>query len=311
MMQGLGSRFSIRFSIRFGIQWGASMKKLVLAGFALAALAAPALAADMRVKAPVLKAPPPPIFSWTGCYIGGNGGWKWGRFNETDTTLPVTFLGTTVSAAAVTVDGRGDSLAAGGQLGCRYETNEHVVFGLEGDVDWVDVRASTMLTDPLTPVPFVAAGPGVLGDMFRMTQRWESSIRGSIGYDVNHFLLYVTGGVAFTRVDKDAAFPALTVGGTFFPGTFGSDSHTFTGWTIGGGGAYAIDNNWDIGAEYRYTEYRNQDFNLGSISAICFGLAGNCAVTPVTGRTNLKTSEVLVKLNYRFGWFGAPLVAKY
>jgi outer membrane immunogenic protein len=56
------------------------MRKLLLATTALAALVVtPALAADMA--APVYKAPPPPapIFSWTGFYIGLNGGYGWGH----------------------------------------------------------------------------------------------------------------------------------------------------------------------------------------------------------------------------------------
>jgi outer membrane immunogenic protein len=39
-----------------------------------------AFAADMAVKMPV-KAPPPPsapVYSWTGWYIGANGGYGWG-----------------------------------------------------------------------------------------------------------------------------------------------------------------------------------------------------------------------------------------
>ena len=56
------------------------MKKLLIAGAALAALiGTPALAADMA--APVYKAPPPvaPAWSWTGFYIGLNGGGVWGK----------------------------------------------------------------------------------------------------------------------------------------------------------------------------------------------------------------------------------------
>ena len=51
------------------------MKKLVLALTAMAALTAPALAADMApryAKAPVAVAP---AVSWTGCWISGGGGY--------------------------------------------------------------------------------------------------------------------------------------------------------------------------------------------------------------------------------------------
>ena len=58
------------------------MKKVLMTGVALAALVAvPAMAADLGRPAPVYKAPPMPVatFSWTGCYLGGNIGYGWGK----------------------------------------------------------------------------------------------------------------------------------------------------------------------------------------------------------------------------------------
>ena len=51
------------------------MKKFLLASVALAAIAGPAMAADMPIKAP----PPPPVvyYDWTGAYIGFNAGSVW------------------------------------------------------------------------------------------------------------------------------------------------------------------------------------------------------------------------------------------
>src|ERR1700681_4391936 len=57
--------------------WGIYMKKLAIMLTALAAFTAPALAADMAVKAPMYQ-PPAPVYSWTGFYIfGGGGGGLW------------------------------------------------------------------------------------------------------------------------------------------------------------------------------------------------------------------------------------------
>ena len=75
------------------------MRKLLVATAALAALVGtPAFAADMA--APVYKAPPPaaPMFSWTGFYIGLNGGYGWGHD-------PVTFSAANAAAVPYFVGG--------------------------------------------------------------------------------------------------------------------------------------------------------------------------------------------------------------
>lgn len=55
------------------------MKKFLLASVALAAIAGPAMAADMPIKAP----PPPPVvyYDWTGAYIGFNAGSTWSHWS--------------------------------------------------------------------------------------------------------------------------------------------------------------------------------------------------------------------------------------
>ena len=59
------------------------MRRILLGTAGLMALVSPALAADIR--APVYKAPPPPVvpvWSWTGCYVGGHVGGLWARQTE-------------------------------------------------------------------------------------------------------------------------------------------------------------------------------------------------------------------------------------
>ena len=55
------------------------MKKLLIGSLVALATAggSAAMAADMP-----LKAPPPPAFSWTGCYVGVEGGYAWGRSRD-------------------------------------------------------------------------------------------------------------------------------------------------------------------------------------------------------------------------------------
>ena len=69
------------------------MKAKILAAAALITLGAlgSASAADLPMPAPDYKAPPPPpVYNWTGCYIGGGGGYGW--WNQ-DSQVVVTATG--------------------------------------------------------------------------------------------------------------------------------------------------------------------------------------------------------------------------
>jgi outer membrane immunogenic protein len=109
------------------------MKKFLLATVGLAALviAPPASAADMAVKAPP-PPPPVPIYSWTGFYIGGNGGW--GQSNNCWDFVDV--AGTFISDGCRSRSGG----LAGGQIGYRWQTNQFVV-GVEAQGDWADLNS--------------------------------------------------------------------------------------------------------------------------------------------------------------------------
>jgi outer membrane immunogenic protein len=287
------------------------MKKLFPSVIALAALAVgPAIAADMPVKAPLYKAPVV-LFSWTGCYIGGNAGWKWGRFRESADTAPFTvpnFVAPPVTFPGDHIDLDGlntSSWAVGGQVGCRYETLDHWVIGFEGDFDAMKLQGTVLNPRPATI-------PGTRGvftttDTFGNRARWESSLRLTAGHSFDRLLVYVTGGVAFTSVTMDGNFGPTGI----FPGSFGSDSKTLVGGTVGAGVNYALTNNVDIGALYRYSSYESKDFNLGTVPGSCAFLTQGltCTNTTVTGHKRLETSEILFQLNYRFG--GGPVVARY
>ena len=80
-------------------------------------------------------------------------------------------------------------------------------------------------------------------------------------------------------------------------------------------GAYALDKNWSIGAEYRYTAYQKGDFGLGGVAAECGnhigGGYGPGMLQPERDRTlkSLQTQEVSSSLNYQFS--SGPLAVKF
>jgi len=216
------------------------MKKLLLASVGMLALGvASASAADISRR--VAPAPAQAVyvapFSWTGAYVGINGGYGWGN-SSFSTPFP--------SGSFDTSGG-----LVGGTLGYNWQVNQ-IVFGLEGDIDasWIK-------------------GSGTCGGLSCQTKNtWLGTARGRLGYAVDRFLPYVTGGLAVGDINN-------TITG------IGSANETKAGWTAGGGLEYAFNGPWSVKAEYLYVD-------LGRGGAI--------------GGSNAKfqTNIVRAGLNYRF-----------
>src|SRR5215813_2075968 len=107
------------------------MKKLLLAGVAASALTIAHQGNAADLARPALKAPPLPVYSWTGCFGGVQVGWGWQR-NKIDQTQFNTFPGIVNASAS---SGHIDSSGAvfGGQLGCDYQfAGSSWVIGVQG-----------------------------------------------------------------------------------------------------------------------------------------------------------------------------------
>ena len=85
---------------------------------------------------------------------------------------------------------------------------------------------------------------------------WISTVRGRIGIPLDHILIYATGGLAFGDVSMTQS---TAVGDPPFGTLAGSANKTKVGWTLGGGGEYALCDNITSKTEALW-------FDLGSIS---------------------------------------------
>ena len=113
------------------------MRKFLLGTSALIALVSPAISADMR--APVYTAPPPivPVWSWTGCYVGGHAGGLWAKQKEWIVRTPGgAFFGQSLGGHDA------DSWVGGAQVGCDYQFAGGFVIGIQGDYAWTDAEGS-------------------------------------------------------------------------------------------------------------------------------------------------------------------------
>jgi outer membrane immunogenic protein len=243
------------------------------------------MAADLPVKARPMV-PIATAYNWTGCYIGGNVGGKWGQSTDSVTVAPA---GIGAAGTVAFAQDRSSSFMAGGQVGCNYQpVGSNWVFGLEGDADWQRLRFSRTIVGA-TVFPFVA------GDSFDMRSDWQASARARLGYAWDRWMIYATGGAAFTNVSVGANFIAIGI----FPATVVSDSKTLVGWTVGGGLEYAVTNNWIAGIEGRYSNYGTTAYNAGLLATVNTG-PGAFTFAPATQSVKLETFEVMGRLSYKF-----------
>ena len=191
----------------------------ILAGLLMASQA---MAADLgrRAQMPVKAEYMAPIYSWAGPYIGINGGGGWGESSWSGAPATGNF---DISGGLI-----------GGTIGYNWQQGPYV-FGIEGDLDWSDIRGSTTVNC-------------ALGCETRNT--WLGTVRGRVGYAFDRFLPYFTGGLAIGEVEASRPL-------------FGGASETRAGWTIGGGLEFALVGNWTAKAEYLYVDLG--EFDCGTL----------------------------------------------
>jgi outer membrane immunogenic protein len=283
-----------------------------IAALSLALGLSAASAADLPARAysKVPEAVVSPIYSWTGFYIGANGGYGWGSNTANYTPNdPAAFLGTCsgtfgstcIPPASLRMSGG----LAGGQAGYNWQVSPQWLVGVETDIDWARIQGSG------NSAFFLGSyGPGVF--TASETVNWFGTLRARVGFiPTAPLLLYGTGGLAYGNVSKSAVMPGPNVGiGVNLAGGFGyacgtatgmancfngSSSQTKAGWTVGAGGEYMFTNNLSLKAEYLYV-------NLGR-SSVTPSATLSGGLLPASFNTSIGSAfnVVRVGLNYKFG----------
>jgi outer membrane immunogenic protein len=191
------------------------MRYLLGIAAVLLTLAGSAQAADMPIKGhrPIIS-----YYNWTGFYAGINAGYGFGS--------------STWSAPAASPKPKG--FLAGGTLGYNWQSGA-IVYGIEGDFDWSNVKDS------------VSCG---VGTTCETSSNWLATIRGRVGYAFDRWLPYITAGGAYGNVKATTTTGAVST----------SASSGQFGWTAGAGLEYAFMGNWTAKLEYLYVD-------LGSFNA--------------------------------------------
>ncbi|MDR6815055.1 outer membrane immunogenic protein [Neorhizobium sp. 2083] len=129
---------------------------------------------------------------------------------------------------------RDGQFGGGAYTGYNFQ-NGSIVYGIEADVGYNGTKTTTV-------------------EGFEGKAGWNGSVRGRVGYDLNPFLIYGTGGVAFQNNKLDDGVT--------------SDDKTSVGYTVGAGAEAFVTSNITARIEYRYTDFAAEDYSLsgGTVS---------------------------------------------
>jgi outer membrane immunogenic protein len=210
--------------------WGLQEIEIMrLRGILLASAAAILASSGMaRAADAVVYEPAPeviPGFTWTGAYIGIQGGYGWTDLSDDGDTLFEDNLPD--DDDSIDLDGG----FAGVYAGYNYQWTNNLVLGIEGDINkaWMDEDIDDFGGEPA-----------------EFEVDWFGSVRGRIGYAWDRTLLFATAGVAFASVDYNLVEFDV------------SDDENFVGWTVGVGVEHAFTDNLLARAEYRYYDFGSE-----------------------------------------------------
>ena len=303
-------------------------RKVLLSTAAAFAMAGSALAADLpaRVMAPAPFIPP--VFTWTGFYIGVNAGAAWVGHDGCSRLYDYSggvYTPVTDYTPNCNNNNNNAGFIGGGQAGYNWQIGA-LVLGLEGDIDWVGQAGNRNYDYSMYGSPYRISSHvyEVDNDAFHFnggnSGNVVGTIRGRLGFALDRALFYVTGGAAFRGSGNDGSLAvtstSIVTNNTTWPSTVTSSSSTTTftrnnnnnnvGWVLGGGIEYALTDSITARAEYMHMQFSN---NSGYYTNSAYPNAA------FSSNRNNSLDSVRLGLNWKFGWAQptavSPVSARY
>jgi outer membrane immunogenic protein len=211
-------------------------------------------AADLPMKA----APAPVVaqlYNWTGLYVGVNGGWGWG---QQDPLAPFSnrFDRTSFNTSGGMV---------GGTFGAQIQQG-YVVLGIEGDLDWANVKGNGISTPTILGVPQAIT----LNVGSNISAIGTARIRAGVA--MNNWLFYATGGAAFVNSSANGTSIAGVPCGTLGVLPNCSASAWRPGLAAGLGTEWGFTPNWSAKLEYLFIDVVGSGFSTDHINTVRAGI---------------------------------------
>ncbi|QIG51627.1 porin family protein [Nordella sp. HKS 07] len=168
----------------------------------------------------------PACRDFSGFYIGAHAGWLWANIDAKSNDFP-TNLNENLN---------GDGFVGGGLVGANFQS-DCIVFGVEGDLGWVDANGSHFINDL-----------GEAGDRLNVDTGMNGHIRARLGWSAGDFMPFIAGGASYLELDHDT--------------NFGNGTESQWGWNIGAGIDWAVSDSLILRAEYIYDDFSSANFNV-------------------------------------------------
>jgi outer membrane immunogenic protein len=230
------------------------------------------------------------LHRWAGAYAGGNLGNKWSSFSAPITTGSVLFNDILRGPFVQPNETHPSTVTGGAQLGYNWQS-EHIVIGAEANLNGQSLNGSYTVIQ--------RTGPFVGNDNFSAKSNFQTGILGHLGYSMDNWLFYITGGASLAYVEFTANFVPSIQDNISYPALYSTASQTFIGGVGGIGAEYAMSQNWRVGIEGHYTGYISKQYNLGSLASYALDPSGFLYL-PVSTNLHFNTTDVLLKVNYQF-----------
>jgi outer membrane immunogenic protein len=274
------------------------MRKLLLAGIAFGALIAPAIAADMPIKAPAYV---PPL-AWSGFYAGLNAGYadiQNGVITAANPTpdvaldvIPGVSEGLAVLSSGSIPTKSGTGFAGGGQIGYNAQFGNLLIAGVEADIQGMTGSSHYSISDTAV----VIGVPVTSTQTASLSTKYLGTVRGRLGLLLTPtWLVYFAGGLAYGGNNVSTSLNQSGTNGFVGAGT-GSFSDTRWGGAFGGGLEWMFGQRWSAKAEYLHYDLGTGNFAYSATS----GFFTTPVYQNILASAHFEGNLVRVGVNYHF-----------
>jgi outer membrane immunogenic protein len=290
----------------------------------------------MPLKAPA--PPPPPVYNWTGFYVGAHLGAGWARKAWADVDQECFGEETFVCRPQYLGEHNAKGVLGGFQVGYNYQVNSWFLIGIEGQFSFADLKGDHQDTFSAASgfttficvhdtcgIPIASAFQQLNEqDRFFTKVRDIATIAGRIGWvggPSGQTMWYVKGGGAWARDNfavrstgsflqcetllifsacNDANFDATLAG-----------SQSRWGWMVGTGLEFALFGNWSAKVEYNYLDLGKKNVRLAGTGCVTSIGGGFTECDGVFRDVRIDQTLHIVKFGINYHFWNPAVAARY